>query len=341
MPESAFWQSINPLWGTEEANQNGPTLYSLPAAQLISIKGPDAEKFMQGQFTCDLRSITGAQSTLGACCNLKGRMLVQFRILKLADNDFLLRCPVEVAEDFVTHLNKYKVFFKCELKLLDTMGSFGACGDEIVLQKILGATPQEINQALFPEEGLTVIRVAGEQPRFEIWVAQSRASEWLPAALQHCRQGSNNEWELLEIRAGIGEVYQPTREEFIPQMLNLQSLGGVSFKKGCYTGQEIVARMQYLGKLKKRMYQISIDAANALPTCEPGDKIIDADGRELGNIVRSAINTSDQHLALAILDNACVESSERIFLEKSPLAECHVHDLPYQVEATGESRPGR
>ena len=340
MPESLFWQIIDPLWVTEETNQNGPTLYRLPKAQLISIKGPDAEKFMQGQFTCDLRLVTANHSAIGACCNPKGRMLAQFQIVQVADESYLLRCPAEVAPDFVAHLNKYKVFFKCELNLLDSMGCLGACGDERVLSNIFGPLPAKPNQVAV-KEGLTIIRVTGEQPRFELWTGSEEASQWLPSALQHCLTGNDIDWELLEIRAGMGEVYDATREEFIPQMLNLQSLSGISFKKGCYTGQEIVARMQYLGKLKKRMYLISIDAAANSVASEPGDKLVDAEQQTIGIVVRSAANTPDQQLALAVLDKSAAEGNKGLFLEKNQKAVCHIHELPYQVEITGDSRPVR
>jgi len=340
MPESLFWQSIAPLWVTQEINQNGPTLYRLPKAQLISITGPDAEKFMQGQFTCDLRQVTADQSAIGACCNLKGRMLAQFQIVRVDNESYLLRCPIEVATEFIAHLNKYKVFFKCELTLPGTVGCFGVCGDESVLQNVLGPLPAKVNQTKSRED-LTIIRVAGEQPRFELWTKQGEVSRWLPTALQHCRQGNDDEWELLEIRAGIGEVYSSTREEFIPQMLNLQSLGGISFKKGCYTGQEIVARMQYLGKLKKRMYLIAIDTAANSPVSEPGDKLVDSEQKNVGIVVRSAANTVDQHLALAVLDKGTVEGNKGLYFKKNLKATCHIHELPYQVDIIGDSRPGR
>ncbi len=86
---------------------------------------------------------------------------------------------------------------------------------------------------------------------------------------EHSREAPLDDWLLGQVRAGIGQVFGATRELFIPQMINLQAVGGVSFKKGCYTGQEIVARMQYLGRLKRRLYRLALDA-DEVPAPAPG-----------------------------------------------------------------------
>src|SRR5690606_34278298 len=112
--------------------------------------------------------------------------------------------------------------------------------------------PADTPDAATTEADLACIRVPGTPARYELWTSRSEPTRALADAGLPERPASH--WELQEILAGVGEVVSATREEFIPQMLNLQSLGGISFKKGCYTGQEIVARMQYLGTLKKRMY---------------------------------------------------------------------------------------
>ncbi|WP_020405545.1 YgfZ/GcvT domain-containing protein [Hahella ganghwensis] len=336
MPATLFWNSIDAIWNSEETNQNGPSLYPLKSYQLISVTGPDAEKFMQGQFTCDLKQITPTQSSLGACCNNKGRMIAQFRVINVAPEKYLLRCPEGVADSLNQHLAKFKVFYKCELKVEEDIGVLGLCGDEDVLSQLLGTLPTEANAAE-QVKGLSVVRVPGDQPRFELYADTESALQQLPDLISNLCLGEESEWELQDVRAGLGEVYPDTQEEFIPQMQNLQFLDGVSFKKGCYTGQEIVARMQYLGKLKKRMYLMAIDGGHA----RAGDSLIGEGEKVIGTIVRSADNTLDQQLALAVVDNSHVEAGEPLQLKDQPNSRCHLRELPYHVEQNTNTRPSR
>ncbi|OZG70691.1 hypothetical protein BTA51_25005 [Hahella sp. CCB-MM4] len=311
-------------------------MYPLRSYRLISITGPDAEKFMQGQFTCDMALITEKHSSLGACCNNKGRMIAQFRLVRVESQSFLLRCPEDIADALLQHLSKYKVFYKCEMTPLDDYGVLGICGDEDIISQLFGQTPTEVN-ATARSKQMTMIRVPGDQPRFEIFASSEAISQQFPSLLANSCLADETEWQLQDIRAGVGEVFPTTQEEFIPQMMNLQSLGGISFKKGCYTGQEIVARMQYLGKLKKRMYLLAIDNAQG----DIGTNITGDNDRVIGSIVRVATNTSDQQLALAVLDNASVDAGSPLKLENQPDSHCHVHELPYEVEQSGSARPSR
>jgi len=151
----------------------------------------------------------------------------------------------------------------------------------------------------------------------------------LAAQLQ---QADLNAWLLGQIRAGIGQVMPQTRELFIPQMLNLQAVGGVSFKKGCYTGQEIVARMQYLGKLKRRLYRLSLEA-DELP--EPGTPLFSpSHNSAIGEVVIAA--KADQSIELlAVLQAEAADSGDvRLGTLEGP--GLHLLDLPYQLDRDRE-----
>jgi folate-binding protein YgfZ len=145
-------------------------------------------------------------------------------------------------------------------------------------------------------------------------------------------EGDLNQWLLGQIRAGIGQVMPSTRELFIPQMLNLQAVGGVSFKKGCYTGQEIVARMQYLGKLKRRLYRVKLDAAE-LP--EPGTQLFSPNhGSSIGEVVLAA--HAGQHIELlAVLQAEAAEAGD-IHVGALDGPALHLLDLPYQLDRDRE-----
>jgi folate-binding protein YgfZ len=134
------------------------------------------------------------------------------------------------------------------------------------------------------------------------------------------------------VRAGIGQVMPQTRELFIPQMLNLQAVGGVSFKKGCYTGQEIVARMQYLGKLKRRLYHLSLDAPQ-MP--EPGTPLFSpSHASSIGEVVLAA--KADQTIELLAVLQAEAADSGDVHLGTLEGPGLHLLDLPYTLDRDRE-----
>lgn len=291
---------------------------------VLRCSGPDARKFLQGQFTCDVTAITPEHSSLGACCTPKGRMLALFRIAQVGD-ELWLRLPREVAPGLMEHLKKYMVFFKASLTLDESIQVLGWSPRSPVSELEL---PNDVDQAVTTPES-ALIRVPGEEPCYEIWALGDQLEKWrtqLPAE----QQKPEALWQLRDLLAGLGEVYAATREEFIPQMLNLQSLGGISFKKGCYTGQEIVARMQYLGTLKRRMYLARWDGQT--PPA-PGSVISDADGAGLGTLVR-AQPTRDQGIQLlAVLNQESLEGGASPALEENGrMLPLHWRDVPYPVE---------
>lgn len=145
-------------------------------------------------------------------------------------------------------------------------------------------------------------------------------------------QAPLNDWLLAQVRAGVGQVFGATRELFIPQMINLQALGGVSFKKGCYTGQEIVARMQYLGKLKRRLQRLRLVAAE-LPAV--GVELFSpVHGSSVGEVVLAA-QAGDAIELLAVLQEDAVNDG-RIHLGSSEGPPLTLLDLPYQLDANQE-----
>lgn len=302
---------------------------------VLRCSGPDARKFLQGQLTCDVNAITPEHSTLGACCTPKGRMIALFRIAQVGD-ELWLRLPREMAQALVDHLKKYMVFFKASLALDESIRVLGLVAPENwMLEQQLGIElPATVDQALATADSLKV-RVPGELPRYEIWATQSQG-EALQGLLPAGQRQPEALWLLSEILAGIGDVYAATREEFIPQMLNLQTLGGIGFKKGCYTGQEIVARMQYLGTLKKRMYLASWKGQT--PPA-PGTAISDAEGANLGTVVR-AQPTHDQGIQLlAVLNQESLGAGSAPFIEEAgqsiPL---QWREVPYPVEQISNPR---
>lgn len=298
---------------------------------VLAVRGVDAGKFLQGQLTCNMDYLSEAKATLGARCTQKGRMQSSFRIL-LEGDGVLLAMASELIEAQLLDLKKYAVFSKS--KLTDESAAwvrFGINAGDAALAS-LGLDLAQDTDAVARTEGLIAIRVS--PARAELWVRAEQADEVRNRLTALLPQGSLNDWLLGQIRAGIGQVFGQTREEFIPQMINLQAVGGVSFKKGCYTGQEIVARMQYLGKLKRRLYSLTL-ASSELP--EPGVALFSpVHASSVGNVVMAA-QAGDSIELLAVLQADAVEDG-RIHLGTAEGQLLQLGELPYTLDAKLETQ---
>ncbi|MHC8385970.1 CAF17-like 4Fe-4S cluster assembly/insertion protein YgfZ [Pseudomonas sp. LB3P14] len=296
---------------------------------VLAVRGADASKFLQGQLTCNLNYLSETQASLGARCTQKGRMQSSFRIL-LEGDGVLMAMATELLEPQLADLKKYAVFSKS--KLTDESAAwvrFGVDHGEAVLISLGLELPADTDSVV-RNDGLIAIRVSPD--RAELWVAADQADLIKGKLSALLAEGDLNQWLLGQIRAGIGQVMPSTRELFIPQMLNLQAVGGVSFKKGCYTGQEIVARMQYLGKLKRRLYRLKLDA-NELP--EPGTPLFSpTHGSSIGEVVLAARAEHNIEL-LAVLQAEAAEAGDiHVGVLEGPAL--HLLDLPYQLDRDRE-----
>ncbi|MDP2506811.1 folate-binding protein YgfZ [Oceanobacter sp. 3_MG-2023] len=200
---------------------------------LLEVTGPDAARLLQGQLTCDVTGLADGQWTLGACCNAKGRMVTNF-MLAHTDDRFIFRLATDVTELFQRHLSKYAVFYKVSLTPLST-AIFGY--QTSVPAAVSERTLQKQHDALL---------LNWPDGRIECWADTAPTTpDSTPLA--------QAEWQQQDIQAGLVWVTQKSVEHWIPQHIAWDKLDGVNFKKGCYTGQEVVARVQYLGKAKKQL----------------------------------------------------------------------------------------
>ncbi|MDR6678328.1 CAF17-like 4Fe-4S cluster assembly/insertion protein YgfZ [Pseudomonas oryzihabitans] len=300
---------------------DSPYFCRLTHEGVLAIRGVDATKFLQGQVTCNLNYLADDQAGLGGRCTPKGRLVSSFRIVKQPDG-YLLAMARELVEPQLADLKKYAVFSKSVL------------ADESAQWQRLGLNAAGFASA-YPDVALAeqangVASITGgfairlEDGRVEAWLAADAAAPELP-------EESLDVWLLAQVRAGVGQVFGATREMFVPQMINLQALDGVSFRKGCYTGQEIVARMQYLGKLKRRLYRL----ASSGPAPAVGTELFSpVHGSSVGEVVLAASSTEDCEL-LAVLQGDAVEDG-RITLGSSDGANCRLLDLPYSLDSDRE-----
>jgi len=296
---------------------------------LICVHGDDSETFLQGQFTNDVKLVNPEQSQLTAYCSPKGRMLASMRLFQ-RDNSYYLELPRSVLEPTLKRLRMFVLRSQVTLEdASDELARFGIAGPEAetLLYVDLPTLPDEVDQVV-QHEALSVIRIPGPQPRFEIHGEAGKLGEIWEALQQHATPVGYPAWNWLDTVAGVPSVVAETVDAFVPQMANLHSLGGISFKKGCYTGQEVVARMHYLGKLKRRMYRAHVDIED-VPAA--GDLLFAA-GEEAsaGKVVLAQAAPQGGVDLLAVLQISNVEAGD-IHLQTANGPKLEFLDLPYDV----------
>ncbi len=302
---------------------------------LIRASGEEAESFLQNQFCNDVRKVSPAVSQLNGYCTPKGRVLALFRLFQQGD-DYLLRLPREILEPTLKRLRMFVLMSKVTLEDdSDTQVSIGYSGPEAEkhLADTLGHAPAAIDECLHTGT-LSIIRVRGPHPRFEIHGGEPAVRELWDTLSTQAQPAGCDAWALLDIHAGLPEVVAATQEAFVPQMLNLPALDALSFQKGCYPGQEIVARMHYLGKLKRRMYRAHADTGDCP---QPGDNLFAAgteSGQGVGKVVQAQTSPTGGVDLLAVIEITSAEQhSLRLYDADGPLLS--LQDLPYTIEGEG------
>jgi folate-binding protein YgfZ len=303
----------------------------------LAISGIDAAKFLQGQTTCDLSNISLTSSSQGSYCTVKGRMLSSFLIAQSAPESYLLRMRRELVDSTQSALSKYIVFSKAKQHNANNdLIAIGLYGDKAsaTISGLFGDCPDGRYTSI-SHQGNVITQIDADGLMFECWLKQTELVTLWPDLSAHSSIHSASQWQLLNIRLGLGEVCTETADVFIPQMLNYQLTGAISFSKGCYTGQEIVARMQYRGKLKRAMYRIKTSEAVLTPGAELYS-LTDPNRSEqsIGNIVNS-VSTSDTDCeALAVISHIAVEQGHIVAgVNKSPV---EILTLPYTLSKDGD-----
>ena len=218
---------------------------------LLAVTGDDAAAFLHAQFTNDVQALEPGAAQWNGWCSAKGRLLATFLLLRRADG-FVLMLPAEIAAPIAKRLSmfvlrsKVKIADASELHARIGIAGPGAAG---LVAKHWGAVPAPMRSV--EKDGAVAIALDAE--RFVALVPAATAPAFLAALPAGWESAGADAWELESIRSGVATIVAATQDAFVPQMANFELVGGVSFKKGCYPGQEIVARTQYRGILKKRM----------------------------------------------------------------------------------------
>jgi tRNA-modifying protein YgfZ len=305
----------------------GTIIADLSHFGLIRFSGEDAQKFLHGQLSNSVEKLDSAHAQFSSYNTPKGRMLATMQLWR-DGADYLLMLPAVLREPIQKRLAMYVL--RSKVKTTDASEAFALIGVSgpkaaTLIAEIAGPLNQDA-MGLTVAEYLSVIRL-GEH-RFVLAVNTHAVEIWDKLKL-HATPVGEPVWRLLDIRAGIPWITPATQEQFVAQMANLDLIGGVDFKKGCYPGQEIVARTHYLGKLKRRMYLVHGDS---VPAVQAGDELYSADfeGQASGMVVNSAPSPTGGYDALAVMqiDSAAAQTMHVKSLDGPPLK---ILPLPYNL----------
>jgi hypothetical protein len=268
---------------------------------LLQAAGDDARAFLHAQLTNDIEHLPAAQARYAGWCSPKGRLLATFLVVPYAGG-FLLQLSRDLLPTVAKRLQMYVL--RSKVKLADVSAAwtqFGAWGAD-------AGAPLAVRE----QDGAVIV---GIEPGRTLVLAEGAASARYTPTLQA------EAWSLAEVRAGRPLIEQPTQDQFVPQMVNFELAGGVDFHKGCYPGQEIVARAQYRGEVKRRMYRLRGAAL------KPGQDLYsdDAPGQPSGTVVNAAGDES-----LAVLQTAAVEAKAAIRAQPQA-APLELLPLPYSL----------
>jgi folate-binding protein YgfZ len=260
----------------------------------MRLAGPDAVTFLQGYVTCDMRALSAERALFGAYCNIKGRVVADATIALVAGQPTMV-VTASLREPIRTSLTKYLAFARSKFDAPDTapilLGLVNPSPNDALPREPLTCTPFR--------DGIT-IAIPGPQPRaLAVLPYEAAVDLWL----EHDARGQTGDatmWNLLDVRAGIAHVSATTSEEFLPQMLDYDRIDAISFTKGCYLGQEIVARTQHLGRAKRHLQRLDWRGAPIPPV---GAALTTAAGANAGTLVAVAPTGDGRGEALAVLND--------------------------------------
>ena len=303
---------------------------------LILAEGPDAGSFLQGQLTNDVLLLPVGQARFAGYCSAKGRLMASFVVLKLSPEKYLLACHQDLLPSTLKRLSMFVM--RAKLKLTDANAHYEMRG-------LLGTTADQACPALQSEvpwralqegEGYFIklhnAKNSGLHISRVLWMGLKESPSSLAFLNQSLPSATENEWQLAEVLSGISSVQTATTEAFVPQMLNYESVEGVSFKKGCYPGQEVVARSQFRGTLKRRAFIVACHSP-----MQVGQEVFSADDPDqaCGTVASVAENDNASQTEAprwwGIVSMQINAATQVLHAGHPEGPELHLHALPYPL----------
>jgi folate-binding protein YgfZ len=295
LSQNAIFESDTHITFPAISDNNGKSVYPVAHLAVLTVSGKDAAKLLQGQITCNVNDINETKSSLGAICNPKGRAVTTFLLIKTGAA-FLMVLPQELLEPVRKRLQMY--ILRSDVTLTDSSDDLciiGLYDPAMQAEPLLGTSGTTQQDTITITLSNRYLVIAEADKAIALWTERVNHQGFQPE--------DSDQWRYLDIISGIPWLTTETSEEFIPQMLNLDMLGGISFNKGCYTGQEIIARTHYLGKAKRAMF---LAECNTPVAPEPNSTVIDADtGQPIGKVLQAqysrAMNKNESSLCKMLL----------------------------------------
>ena len=268
---------------------------------IIEISGTDAESFLNGQFTSNIGNITEHQLQFSAWCNPKGQVKTTFYIYRHAANFYIL-LPEELKASFLKQLSMY--ILRADVQLTDQSDSLTRLGLCLEKSEILNQLPD--NLAVLP---LAATETKQEQSRYIIVTDNEQAESIRNTLTEKLADTDPSVWQLLDIQAEIPWLTPETSEKFLPQMLNLDLMEALDYQKGCYPGQEIIARLHYRGELKRSLY---LTTCTSKDTPESGANIVSSENKTVGTAIQAQTDNGLTYI-LAVIDNNSIQDNLCLF----------------------------
>ena len=285
-------------------------LPSIDVLSAITITGADASTFLQGQLSNDVTQLSVNRSLLASCNSAQGRVQAIARLVQRQES-ILMLVATAMLEQTMLRLRKYVL--RSKVVLTDARPQFAAYCPTAQQLSALGLPRPKAHEEHIEHEGSSIVRWPDPDERY-----------LLLGPVGHASGDASEAWRLADIRAGLPQVYPQTHETFVAQMLNLDLVGGIDFKKGCYTGQEIIARAHFRGTIKRRMFRFAVESSPP----PPGTRVL-ANGAHAGDVA-DAVATSEGCELLAVL--ALSQLDQQLVTEHAPNAELRRLELPYKVK---------
>ena len=310
------------------ATQSSTILCDLNQLGVLKVSGEDAQSFLQNMFSSDVSDVSPQLAQISSLNTAKGRMLATF-LMWQRDSDYYLHLPRALCAGIHKRLTMYILRSKVKIEdASDAVICLGLSGEgaTTLLQQHFGSAPSE-RFVVEQHDDTSVIQIDAQ--RYQISTTPHHAPALWQNLASHARAVGSSCWDWLNIRSGIPVILAATQEQFVPQMANLELIGGVNFKKGCYPGQEIVARMQYLGKSKRRMYLAHIDSIS-----QAGEPLFSAEveGQVCGMVANAAPAPGGGSDLLAVMQISS-HDTQTVHLGSLQGESLEFLPLPYEIPA--------
>ncbi|MCY4226179.1 MAG: hypothetical protein OXF20_00505 [Gammaproteobacteria bacterium] len=301
-PADSDYSSVLNSGGTEESG------FLLDHLSLISVTGSDAEKFLQNQFSNDVSEISGTQAQLNAYCNPKGRALAMLCLMKRPDDGYWMIVPNDLTDGLIKRLRIYVMRAKVTISLEEEHAMLGLLGDR--------AEMTDINTYKFSGHISRSIAIGNPKRLFG-------EMNMLGSVL------NSDYWRLSDILSGLPQVYSQTVEQCIPQHINMDIVSGINFSKGCYPGQEIIARLRYLGKSKYRLCAASVVSEDPI---EPGQALFEkGHASQKAGLVVDAVETGKREYLISAMLKFSAGKHPATCLGSGDAPVLCLRNLPYEV----------